>query len=68
MFLPSYSARVIEEHVKRDKREQFRRDALAAWCHHQATGLHVASEQADAWLAKLEAGKSLAPPKCHLGY
>jgi predicted transcriptional regulator len=46
------------------KREQFRRDALGAWDHYQATGLHVTSEEADAWLAKLEAGKDSRPPKC----
>jgi predicted transcriptional regulator len=55
----------IEEYVEREeKREQFRQDALAAWNHYQTTGLHVTAEEADAWLAKLEAGKSSAPPKC----
>ena len=47
------------------KREQFRQDALAAWTHYQATGLHATAEEADAWLAKLDAGKAAAPPKCH---
>lgn len=56
----------IEEYVEREeKREQLRHDALAAWSHYQATGLHVTSEEADAWLAKLEAGKDAAPPRCH---
>ena len=56
----------IAEYVQREeKREQFRQDALAAWTHYQATGLHVTAEKADAWLAKLEAGKDAAPPKCH---
>jgi predicted transcriptional regulator len=56
----------IEQYVEREeKREQFRRDALAAWTHHQTTGVHVSAEEADAWLAKLEAGKDAAPPKCH---
>ena len=55
----------IEEYVEREeKREQFRQDALAAWAHYQTTGLHVTAEEADAWLAKLEAGKNAAPPKC----
>jgi len=40
-------------------------DALAAWAEYRATGLHVTAEEADAWLAKLEAGKDAAPPKCH---
>ena len=55
----------IEEYVEREeKREQFRQDALAAWAHYQTTGLHATAEEADAWLAKLEAGKNAAPPKC----
>jgi predicted transcriptional regulator len=56
----------IEQYVEREeKREQFRQDALAAWSHYQSTGLHVTAEEADAWLAKLEADKRAAPPKCH---
>ncbi len=56
----------IEQYVEREeKREQFRQDALAAWTHYQTTGLHVTAEEADAWLAKLEFGKNVAPPKCH---
>jgi predicted transcriptional regulator len=56
----------IEQYVEREeKREQFRHEALAAWTHYQTTGLHVTAEEADAWLAKLEAGKDAAPPKCH---
>ena len=55
----------IEEYVEREeRREQFRQDALSAWAHYQATGLHVTAEDADAWLAKLEVGKSVLPPKC----
>ena len=57
----------IEEYVEREeKREGFRKDALAAWAHYQATGLHVTAEDADTWLAKLEAGKDAAPPKCRV--
>ena len=56
----------IEQYVEREeKREQLRQDALAAWTHYQTTGLHVTAEEADAWLAKLEAGKKVAPPQCH---
>ncbi len=55
----------IEEYVEREeKRQQLRRDALAAWTQYQMTGLHATAEEADAWLAKLEAGKKVAPPKC----
>jgi predicted transcriptional regulator len=45
-----------------EKRDRFRRDALAAWTHYQTTGLHATAEEADAWLAKLEAGEKVAPP------
>jgi predicted transcriptional regulator len=56
----------IEQYVDREeKREQFRQDALSAWDHYQTTGLHVSADEADAWLAKLEAGKKAASPKCH---
>ena len=55
----------IEQYVEREeKREQFRQDALVAWTHYQTTGRHLTAEEADAWLAKLEAGKDAAPPKC----
>ena len=56
----------VEQYVEREeKREQFRQDALAAWNHYQATGLHVTAGEADKWLAKLEAGKDAPPPACH---
>ena len=56
----------IEQYVEREeKRERLRQDALAAWNHYQTTGLHVTAEEADSWLAKLEAGKKAPPPKCH---
>ena len=57
----------VEQYVGREeKREQFRQDALAAWNDYQATGLHVTAEEADAWLAKLEAGENAEAPECHL--
>ena len=57
----------IAQYVEREeKREQLRQDALAAWTHYQTTGLHVSAEEADAWLAKLEAGKGATPPKCRV--
>jgi len=57
----------VEQYVSREeKREQFRQDALEAWAHYQATGLHVTGEEADAWLAKLEAGEDAEAPECHV--
>jgi predicted transcriptional regulator len=56
----------VEQYVEREeKREQLRQDALAAWAEYQTTGLHVTAKEADAWLAKLEAGRHAAVPKCH---
>ena len=56
----------VEEYVGREeKREGFKQDALAAWAHYQETGLHVTGDEADAWLAKLEAGEDAEAPECH---
>jgi predicted transcriptional regulator len=56
----------IQQYVEREeKREQLRQDAAAAWNHYAATGLHVTADEADAWLAKLEAGEDASPPECH---
>jgi predicted transcriptional regulator len=56
----------ITQYVEREeKRERLRQDAVAAWTHYQTTGLHVTAGEADAWLAKLEAGLDAAAPKCH---
>ena len=57
----------VEQYVEREeKREQLRQDVLAAWADYQTTGLHLTAEEADAWLAKLEAGKRAVIPKCHV--
>lgn len=56
----------ISQYVEREeKRESFRQDAIMAWNEYQTTGLHVSSEEADAWLAKLEEGQDVEPPECH---
>lgn len=57
----------IAQYVEREeKREAFRRDAIRAWDEYQKTGLHLTLEEADAWLAKLQAGEDAEPPKCHV--
>ena len=57
----------IEQYVERqEKRVQFVRDGLAAWEDYQTTGLHLTEEEADAWLAKLEAGEDASAPECHV--
>lgn len=56
----------IRQFVEREeRREAFRQDAIRAWDEYQATGLHVSLEEADGWLAKLEAGVDVEPPECH---
>lgn len=57
----------IAQYVEREeKRETFRQDAMRAWDEYQQTGLHLTIEEADGWLAKLEAGEDAEPPKCHV--
>jgi len=57
----------VEQFVDREeKRERFRQDALVAWAQFQTTGLHTTAEEADTWLAKLEAGEDAEAPECHL--
>jgi predicted transcriptional regulator len=57
----------ISQYVEREeKRELFRQDGINAWNEYQTTGLHVTLEEADAWLAKLEAGQDVEPPECHV--
>lgn len=56
----------VEQYVGREeKRERLRQDALQAWASYQATGLHATAEEADAWLARLEAGEDAEAPECH---
>lgn len=56
----------IAQYVEREeKREAIKQDALRAWDEHQRTGLHLTLEEADAWLAKLEAGEDAELPDCH---
>ena len=57
----------ISQYVEREeKRELFRQEGINAWNEYQTTGLHVTLEEADAWLAKLEAGQDVEPPECHV--
>ena len=43
-----------------------RQDALNAWKKFQDNGLHLTSEEADAWLAELEKGVDMELPQCHV--
>jgi predicted transcriptional regulator len=56
----------ITQYVEREeKREALRQDAKRAWDDYQTNGQHATHEEADAWLAKLEAGEDAEPPQCH---
>lgn len=56
----------ISQYVTREeKREAFRQDGINAWNEYQSCGRHATLEEADAWLAKLEAGQDVEPPECH---
>ena len=56
----------VTQFVEREeKREAFRQAGLQAWEDYQATGKHVTHDEADAWLAKLEAGEEAEVPECH---
>ena len=57
----------IAQYIEREEKLQaYRQDELRAWNDYQATGLHVWQEDADGWLAKLEAGQDIEPPACHV--
>jgi predicted transcriptional regulator len=56
---------ITEYLTREEQREQFRADAQVAWAEYQATGLHATAAEADAWLAKLEAGEAADAPTCH---
>ena len=57
----------IRQYVEREeKREDFRQCAIKSWEEYQTTGLHVTFEEADTWLAELEAGCDIEPPQCHV--
>ena len=57
----------IRNYVEREeKRETLKQDALHAWQAYQENGLHLTLEEAEVWLAKLEAGEDAELPKCHV--
>ncbi len=49
-----------------EQREAFRQEGIRAWEAYQSTGLHATLEEADAWMARLEAGEDIEPPHCHV--
>ena len=56
----------IREYVEREeRREQFKRDALAAWEKYRDTGLHATAEEVSAWLETWGTDREAEPPTCH---
>ncbi len=43
----------------------FRQDGIKAWNEYQSSGFHVTFEEADDWIAELEAGNDVDIPECH---
>lgn len=55
----------IDQYLEREERRvQAWDEAVSRWESMEATGRYVAAEDADAWLAQLEAGNRAPPPKC----
>lgn len=58
--------RAISQFVElEESREVFRAAVLQAWHQYQGTGLHVTRDDADAWLARLQAGEQVPVPEGH---
>ena len=56
----------IEQYIEREEAsERFKADAVAAWSAYELSGEHITAEEADAWLARLEAGEDVPPPAPH---
>ena len=66
MIISNQQAAISQYVEREEKQESFPQDGIRAWNEYQANGLHVTREEADAWLAKLEEGESVEPPKCHI--
>jgi predicted transcriptional regulator len=52
---------MTKQDCKRSRGEQLRQDVLAAWLEYRGTGRHVTAQEADVWLAGLEAGEEPQP-------
>ena len=52
--------------MREEAREAFRAAGLHTGDQYQVTGLHVTHDDADAWLARLQAGEDAAVPQGHV--
>lgn len=56
----------VRQYVEREEqREALQQEVLEAWDEYQATGLHVAAEEVEAWLAGWGTENELPVPVCH---
>lgn len=56
----------IEQYVEQEeRREAFREDALKAWEHYQATGLHATADEVGRWLNSWGKDDEGPAPECH---
>jgi predicted transcriptional regulator len=56
----------IEQYVEREEgRENFRREALAAWTAYSETGRHLTGEETRAWLRTWGEDDEPRQPACH---
>jgi predicted transcriptional regulator len=63
----SIMIQALETYVAREEqREAFRQEAIAAWDEYLRIGMHLTGDEADSWLADLENGNDVEPPKCHI--
>jgi len=56
----------IKQYLDREeKRDQFRRETIAAWNDYQETGLHITADEAIAWLDTWGTADEIEAPICH---
>ncbi len=56
----------VGQYVEREeRRDSFNLDGARAWEDYQSSRMHLTHEEADGWLARLEAGEDVPPPPCH---
>lgn len=56
----------IAQYVQREEaREDFKREALAAWKAYQETGLHLTGQEVRSWLNTWGTEAETELPKCH---
>ena len=55
---------IAHDRARQVRHDSLRQNAIDAWNAYQSTGEHATMEDADAWLARLQAGEDAEPPVC----